>query len=104
MVRLFLAQGPTAFKSAIIGRNARRDLAQGNTRTIEARWGLQIADYYASLVKKYRLAIAAPWISVEYEPPFFYPAGPPPSEISSDRPTSGNPPERAAEDLIHPGG
>ena len=60
---------------------SQRDLAQGNTRTIEARWGLQIADHYASLVRKYRRATRRPWISVEYEPPFFYPAGPSPSGI-----------------------
>jgi hypothetical protein len=66
--------------------HAQRDLAQGNTRTIEARWGLQIADYYASLVQKYRRAMWRPWISVEYEPPFFYPDGPPPSEIPARPP------------------
>ena len=37
--------------------HAQRDLAQGNTRTIEAKWGLQIADYYAPLVRKYRREI-----------------------------------------------
>ena len=72
---------------------AQRDLAQGNTRTIEARWGLQTADYYARLVRKYRRAMGRPWISVEFEPPFFYP---------SDLPTSGNAPERTAGSSIRP--
>jgi hypothetical protein len=54
--------------------NAQRDLSQGNTRTIEARWGLQTADYYAGLVRKYRRAMWRPWISIEFEPPFFTPA------------------------------
>jgi hypothetical protein len=61
--------------------NAQRDLGHGDTRTIAARWGLQIADYYAPLVRKYRRAMWRPWIPVDYEPPFFYPAGPPPAEI-----------------------
>src|SRR6516162_54597 len=73
--------------------NAQRDLRQGNTRTIEAGWGLQTADYYARLVRKYRRAMWRPWISVEFEPPFFYP---------SDLPTSGNPPERTAGNSIRP--
>ena len=54
---------------------AQRDLAQGNTRTIEARWGLQTADYYARLVRKYRRAMWRPWICVESEPPYFWPGG-----------------------------
>ena len=73
--------------------NAQRDLRQGKTRTIEARWGLQTADYYARLVRKYRRAMWRPWISVEFESPFFYP---------SDLPTSGNPPERTAGNSIRP--
>jgi hypothetical protein len=73
--------------------NAQRDLSQGNTRTIEARWGLQTADYYAGLVRKYRRAMWRPWISVEFEPPFFYP---------SDLPTSRNPPERSTGNSIRP--
>jgi hypothetical protein len=73
--------------------NAQRDLRQGKTRTIEARWGLQTADYYARLVQKYRRAMSRPWISVEFESPFFYP---------SDLPTSGNPPERSTENSIGP--
>ena len=32
--------------------NAQSDLRQGDTRTVAARWGLQIADYYAPLVRK----------------------------------------------------
>ena len=67
---------------------AQRDLRQGNTRTIAATLGLQIADYYAPLVRKYRRAMRRPWIPVEYESPFFYPAGPPPAEIPSA--TAGN--------------
>jgi hypothetical protein len=73
--------------------NAQRDLRQGNTRTIAARWGLQTADYYALLVRKYRRAMWRPWISVEFEPPFFYPG---------DLPTSGNRPERTAGNSIRP--
>jgi len=73
--------------------NAQRDLRQGNTRTIAARWGLQTADYYARLVRKYRRAMWRPWISVEFEPPFFYP---------SDLPASGNPLERTAGYSIRP--
>jgi hypothetical protein len=73
--------------------NAQRDLSQGNTRTIEARWGLQTADYYAGLVRKYRRAMWRPWISVEFEPPFFYP---------SDLPTSRDPPERTTGNSIRP--
>jgi hypothetical protein len=65
--------------------HARRDLDQGNTRTIAARWGMQIADHYAPLVWKYRHAMWRPWISVNPEPPFFYPDRPPPSE-SHQRP------------------
>jgi hypothetical protein len=100
---------------------AHRDLAQGNTRTIEAKWGLQIADYYAPLVRKYRRAMWRPWIPVDFEPPFIYidpqsgqlqetwmdPRGssarfsapsarPLPSSLS-DGPTPGDPPEEAAE-------
>jgi hypothetical protein len=73
--------------------NAQRDLRQNNTRTIAARWGLQTADHYARLVGKYRRAMWRPWISVEFEPPFFYP---------SDLPISGNPLERTAGNSIRP--
>lgn len=59
---------------------AQRDLSQGNTRTIAAGSGLQMADYYAPLVRKYRRAMWRPWIPVDYEPPLFYPDGPPPAE------------------------
>src|SRR5205823_916959 len=80
--------------------NAQRDLRQGDTRTVAARRGLQIADYYAPLVRKYRRAMWRPWIPVDYEPPLFYPAGPPLAEgfdlrlmswgDDSGVPTSGN--------------
>jgi hypothetical protein len=73
--------------------NAQRDISQGNTRTIEARWGLQTAGYYAGLVRKYRRAMWRPWISVEFEPSFFYP---------SDLPTSRNPPGRTTGNPIRP--
>jgi hypothetical protein len=56
---------------------AHRDLRQGNTRTIEATSGLQAADYYGRLVRKYRHAMWRPWNSVDREPPLFYPDGPP---------------------------
>jgi hypothetical protein len=52
---------------------AQRDLDQGNTQTIAARWGMQIADHYAPLVRKYRRAMWRPWMSVDLEPPFFFP-------------------------------
>jgi hypothetical protein len=74
-----------SFQEHYYRENAQRDLAQGKTRTIEARWGLPIADYYASLVRKYRRAMWRPWVAVDYEPPFFYPDRLPPSE-SSQRP------------------
>jgi hypothetical protein len=51
--------------------HARRDLDQGNTRTIAARWGMQIADHYVPLVRKYRRAMWRPWIAVDVEPPYF---------------------------------
>ena len=70
---------------------AQRDLAEGKTRTIAARTGLQTADYYAPLVRKYRRAMWRPWISVEFEPPFFYP---------SDLPTSRDPPEQTTGNSI----
>jgi hypothetical protein len=58
--------------------NARRDLNDGNARTVAAKWGLQIADHYASLVRKYRRAMWRPWIAVDLEPPLFYPDLQPP--------------------------
>ena len=67
---------------------AQRDLRQGDTRTVAATSGLQIADYYAPLVRKYRRAMWRPWIPVDYEPPFFYPAGPPPAEIPQRPPAN----------------
>jgi hypothetical protein len=73
--------------------NAQRDLRLANKRTIAARWGLQTANYYARLVQKYRRAMWRPWISVEFEPPFFYPG---------DLPTSGDTPEPTAGDSIRP--
>jgi hypothetical protein len=75
-----------SFQERYYRERAQRDLAQGKTQTIEARWGLQIADYYASLVRKYRRAMWRPWIAVEYEPLYFYPAGPPPAELSQQPP------------------
>ena len=56
---------------------AHRDLRHGNTRTIAATSGLQAADYYGRLVRKYRRAMWRPWIPVDWEPPLFYPDGPP---------------------------
>jgi hypothetical protein len=82
-----------SFQERVCRENAQRDLRQGNTRTIEARWGLQTADYYSRLVRKYRRAMWRPWISVEFEPPFFCP---------SDLPASGNPPGRTTGDSIRP--
>ena len=66
--------------------NARRDLRQGVTRTVAARWGVRIADHYAPLVLKYHRAMWRPWIPVDSEPPFFYPAGPPSAEIPQPPP------------------
>jgi hypothetical protein len=59
---------------------AHRDLRQGNARTIAATSGLQAADYYGRLVRKYRRAMWRPWIPIEQEPPLFYPDGPPRAE------------------------
>jgi hypothetical protein len=59
---------------------AQRELSQGNTRTVEAAWGLQSADYYAALARKHRRALWRPWISVDPDPPLFFPGGPPPVE------------------------
>jgi hypothetical protein len=58
---------------------AQRDLSRGNTRSIEARTGRHVADYYAPLVQKYRRAMWRPWIPVDYEPPLFFPDGLPPA-------------------------
>ena len=73
------------FQERHFRERAQHDLAQGKTQTIEARWGLQIADYYASLVRKYRHAMWRPRIAVDYEPRFFYPDRLPPPE-SPQRP------------------
>ena len=62
-----------SFQERILRENAQRDLAQGNTRTVDAMYGLQTADYYARLVRKYRRAMWRPWISVEFEPPCMFP-------------------------------
>jgi hypothetical protein len=59
--------------------NAQPDLDQGETRTLAARLGSQIADYYAPLVRKYRRAMWRPSISVDLDPP-------PPSEIPQRSP------------------
>jgi hypothetical protein len=59
--------------------NAQQDIAEGKTQTIEAKWGLRTADYYATLVRKYRRAMWRPWVAVDYEPPFFYPDRLPPA-------------------------
>jgi hypothetical protein len=48
---------------------AKRDLDRGSTRTIAARWGLQIAAYYAPLARKYRRAMWRPWMTVAPDPP-----------------------------------
>jgi hypothetical protein len=48
---------------------AARDLARGATRSIGARWGLQIADYYAPLARKYRRGMWRPWRPVDPDPP-----------------------------------
>jgi hypothetical protein len=79
---------------------AQRDLRQGNTRTIAATSGLQVADYYGRLVRKYRRAMWRPWIPVDWEPPLFYPDGSPHADgfdlrlmswgDGSGVPTSGN--------------
>jgi hypothetical protein len=59
-----------SFQERHYRERAQSDLAQGKTRTIEARWGLQLADYYAPLVRKYRRAMWRPWVSIEFEPTF----------------------------------
>ncbi len=58
---------------------AERDLREGNTRSVAAQWGVKTADHYAPLVRKYRRAMWRPWIAVDEEPPYFYPAGEPPA-------------------------
>jgi hypothetical protein len=48
---------------------ARRDLDRGDTRSVSARWGLQIAEFYAPLAQKYRRAMWRPWMPVAPDPP-----------------------------------
>ena len=57
VVRLFPARADLQLSGAHLEGECERDLSQGNTRTIAARSGLQIADYYAPLVRKYRRAM-----------------------------------------------
>ena len=64
-----------SFQEHYYREHAQRDLAQGKTRTLDAMYGLQTADYYGRLVRKYRRAMGRPWIVVEFEPPYFYPGG-----------------------------
>ena len=78
-----------SFQERFFREHAQRDLARGNTRSLEAKWGLTIADYYASLVWKYRRAMWRPWIPVESEPRFFDPAGLPPAKIPRSTPHNG---------------
>lgn len=75
-----------SFQERTWRENAERDLRQGSTRTVAARWGLQIADHYAPLVRKYRRAMWRPWIPVDYEPPFFYPDDSPPAGLPQRSP------------------
>lgn len=52
-----------------------RELAvrdRGNPRSIAAKYGLQIADYLASLARKHRRAMCRPWIPVPPDPPAVY--------------------------------
>jgi hypothetical protein len=55
--------------------NALRDLSQGDKGTVAATSGLQSADYYGRLARKYRRAMWRPWIPVDWEAPLFYPVG-----------------------------
>jgi hypothetical protein len=49
---------------------AARDRANpARARTVSAVWGVQTADYYAPLARKYRRAMWCPWIPVEPDPP-----------------------------------
>src|SRR5438309_1402007 len=54
---------------------ARRALRQGDTRSIEATTGLQTADYYGRLARKYRRSAWRPWAGVDQEAPIFFPNG-----------------------------
>ena len=101
--RLFTcAQRYTAFQERHSRENAQCDLGQGKG-TIAARSGLQVADYYASLVRKYRLTDVASVDSRRLRAPVVLPRRPTSLRRSlSDRPTTGNPPERAAENSVRP--
>ena len=41
----------------------------GRTRSIAVKWGPQIADFHASMARKYRQAMWHPWIAVAPDPP-----------------------------------
>ncbi len=45
---------------------------RGNPRSIAAKYGLQIADYLASLARKHRRAMRRPWMPVAPDPPAVY--------------------------------
>ena len=50
--------------------NAARDRAiPANTRSVEAVWGPEVAEYYAPLARKYRQAMWRPWAPVAPDPP-----------------------------------
>ena len=42
---------------------------RGKPRSIAAKWGPQIAEYYAPLARKYRRAMWRPWMPVAPDPP-----------------------------------
>ena len=42
---------------------------RGNPRSVAARWGRQIAEFYAPLARKYRRASWRPWMPVAPDPP-----------------------------------
>jgi hypothetical protein len=46
---------------------AKRD--RGSPRSIAAKWGVQTADFYAPLARKYRRAMWRPWLPVAPDPP-----------------------------------
>jgi len=47
--------------------NANRD--RGDPRSIAAKYGLQIAEYDAAMVRKWRRAMWRPWVPVDPDPP-----------------------------------
>src|SRR5215831_13459656 len=50
--------------------NAVRDRENpASARSVAAVWGLEIAEYYAPLVRKYRRAMWRPWAPVAPDPP-----------------------------------